>query len=303
MTTIKPARRWLQFSLRSLLLLTLAVALWLGYEVRQARKVERTIEAIRALGGDAECEPTGWSLLRLCRVPGFGQVIVRAELPGSVVEEGIDLLRDLGDECDIEIVYDGTFDPTPSWHRATEALGKSIRAGGRVPDFASPDEEAWKKSDRARMLGRVRERMIRAYPQTTEFWDEPDYWSWLFDFERLRYQPWFLPDGQMAELVIREHRYAVPGRQACFAALIVEDQCVSVRGFATDARHTHQQVVLVDLDGDGSLEIGFDGGGGIWGTDDRVRQLPGDSRDWLGIYKIEPNGFKSLLPNEKPDLP
>ena len=69
MSRSKSKRRWLQFSLRSVLLLTLAVALWLGYEVHQARQVEQTIAGITALDGNAECELTGWSLLRLCRVP------------------------------------------------------------------------------------------------------------------------------------------------------------------------------------------------------------------------------------------
>jgi hypothetical protein len=93
MSNTKSQSRWWQFSLRSVLLVTLAVAIWLGYEVRQSRQVERTIAALRELGGEAECEATGWSLLRLCRVPGYGQRIVRATVPGTAADEAIRVLR------------------------------------------------------------------------------------------------------------------------------------------------------------------------------------------------------------------
>jgi hypothetical protein len=111
----KPNRRWLQFSLRSVLILTLAVALWLGHEVRQARHVEQTVAALRELGGNAECELTGWSLLRLCRVSGYGLRIVRAEMSGSAAEQAIELLRGSPGLRELQVKYDGTYDPAPSW--------------------------------------------------------------------------------------------------------------------------------------------------------------------------------------------
>src|SRR2546423_9164085 len=110
MSRSKSKRRWLQFSLRGVLLLTLAVALWLGYEVHQARQVDRTIAGLAALGGNAECELTGWSLLRLCRVAGYGRRIVRAEMPGSAVQEAIELLRGSSGLREVQVTYDGTYD-------------------------------------------------------------------------------------------------------------------------------------------------------------------------------------------------
>src|SRR5258705_1303056 len=71
MTRAPPKHRWLQFSLRSVLLLTLAVALWLGYEVREARQVERTITALCALGGTVVTELTCPDPLRLFGAPGY----------------------------------------------------------------------------------------------------------------------------------------------------------------------------------------------------------------------------------------
>src|SRR5262245_19176687 len=118
----KPKRRWLQFSLRSVLMLTLGVAMWLGYEVHQARQVERTLAGLRALGGDAEHEPTRWSLLGLCRLPGYGCSIVRASIPGSAADKAIDLLRGSPELREVQVTYDGTYDPAPSWNTLLGSL-------------------------------------------------------------------------------------------------------------------------------------------------------------------------------------
>src|SRR5262245_44207619 len=65
-------RRFLRFSLRSLMLVTLAIAAWLGYEVHQARTIERQAAAIRALCGEVEFEPSPWSLLRFVEPQTYG---------------------------------------------------------------------------------------------------------------------------------------------------------------------------------------------------------------------------------------
>jgi len=44
-------RRWFQFSLRTLLLVITAFAVWLGWRVKLAREQEAAVEAIQALGG------------------------------------------------------------------------------------------------------------------------------------------------------------------------------------------------------------------------------------------------------------
>jgi hypothetical protein len=66
-TAPKPRRRWLQFSLRTLLVLTLVVSLplgWLGAKVKQAREQRKAVEAIERLGGWAGCEPRSSGALR-----------------------------------------------------------------------------------------------------------------------------------------------------------------------------------------------------------------------------------------------
>src|SRR5262249_8906147 len=83
MTLGGPKRRWLQFSLRSLLLLTLAVALWLGYEAQDAHRVERTTAAVRFWGGEVEWAPGGWSLLKFVAGGAYGQRIDKVEIPGE----------------------------------------------------------------------------------------------------------------------------------------------------------------------------------------------------------------------------
>jgi hypothetical protein len=317
----KHERRWLQFSLRSVLLLTLAVAVWLGYEVRQARHVERTLAALRALGGDAECEPTGWSLLRLCRVPGYGQRIVRAEIPGAAVDEATGLLRDSPGLREVQVTYDGTYDPTASWKCIRAALSHVVVVPHAAEDAEPYDDlmfdenlgltEAgflqWKASSFARRLTRVRAKLVEAHPHAIACIEFclPD--SYLGIFKRTQYRPLLLPDGGLAELFICEDGSGpFEGRHFndCFVALIVEDKCVHVRGFysrLTTDLTPRQHVVLEDLDHDGSLEVGFDGG--AWGSDKRRRKLSGDARNWLGVYKIERDGFKSLLPEDNSDFP
>ena len=51
MTDSTPRRRWYQYSLRSLFLVTLALALWLGWICHKANQQKKAVEAIRGLGG------------------------------------------------------------------------------------------------------------------------------------------------------------------------------------------------------------------------------------------------------------
>ena len=118
---LKPSRRWLQFSLRTMLFLTLAVAVWLGWFVDRAQRQKRAVEAIEAapmgrviyrhqlrsnlgpndsiLYGTNRTGPTGWpGPVWLCKLFGdeyFVEVVgVNAPLgePHVVLK---DLLQDL----------------------------------------------------------------------------------------------------------------------------------------------------------------------------------------------------------------
>ena len=58
-TTLKSRRRWLQFSLRTLLVLVLLISVplgWLGMKMREAREQQAAAEAIRSFGGWVEYE-------------------------------------------------------------------------------------------------------------------------------------------------------------------------------------------------------------------------------------------------------
>jgi hypothetical protein len=300
-------RRWWQFSLRSVLFLTLIVALWLGYEVRQARHTEQTIAALRALGGDAECEPTGWSLLGLCRVPGYGQRIVRVAIPGAAAEETAELLCDLRSLREVEVTYDGTFDPAPSWRR----LNETLRPAKVIALTAEPkpgewleDESKWKTSPWARRLARVQSKVALAFKGS----DLPSTVAARFDhpFDAPTYQVFLLSDGTLAEVVVSsEEIRGIPPTQQCFAILLVDDRCVSVKGFVTSTRQAEQRALLEDIDGDGIAELGFACFRGWRGivNDKRTRRLPGNSQNWLGVYKIERDGFKSLLPEDCSEFP
>ena len=56
-TTPTPRRRWLQFSLRAMLVLMLVVSVplgWFAFKLRQARQQRQVIEAIKKLGGGVD---------------------------------------------------------------------------------------------------------------------------------------------------------------------------------------------------------------------------------------------------------
>src|SRR5436309_1863897 len=89
----KRIRRFLRFSLRSLMLLTLAVGAWLGYEVHQARTARRQAEAIRALGGEVEFEVSPWSLLRFVEPQTYGRRILSAKVSGEHVVDAVPVLQ------------------------------------------------------------------------------------------------------------------------------------------------------------------------------------------------------------------
>ena len=48
-----PNRSWLQFSLRSCLLLTTAVCIWLGWHARESNRRREAVDAIANMGGEA----------------------------------------------------------------------------------------------------------------------------------------------------------------------------------------------------------------------------------------------------------
>jgi len=292
-------------------MLTLAVGLWLGYEVRQARQIERTLAALRELGGNGECEPAGVSLLRLLRMPGYGQCIVSAEIPGVAVEGALELLRDLRALREVHVTYDGTYDPTPSWRLVTSVFPDSIIHPKTIQDEPEwldaewLDEAKWKSSVHMRRLARVRARVVDVHPRYSRLREL------LLDSQhsllgrRARYQVVLLPKRILAEVWIDEDVVLVtPGAQGSFAVLLIEGNCAGVRGFTTGTRGPLQKVVLEDLDGDGVPEVGFQyGAAGSRFIDGGVRNLPGDQRNWLGVYKIERDGFKSLLPGDRSDFP
>jgi hypothetical protein len=66
-TTPKHRSRWLQFRLRTLLVLMLAFACgfgWLAFKIKRAREQREAVEAIEELGGIVDCEPASGGMIR-----------------------------------------------------------------------------------------------------------------------------------------------------------------------------------------------------------------------------------------------
>ncbi len=51
-TTPRPRLRWFQYSLRTLLLIMTAFAVWIGFKTDSARRQKRAVEAVRGMGGE-----------------------------------------------------------------------------------------------------------------------------------------------------------------------------------------------------------------------------------------------------------
>lgn len=135
LTRLKPSRRWLQFSLRTMLLLTLAVAVLVGRFIDRARRQKQAAEEIVAEGGMIvyrhEVLPTSGSqvwLLRdasavdrdalpapawLCRLLGeeFFLRVVAAKLNDKTSKHAASQLRDLPhlEELDVCGVYGSNY--------------------------------------------------------------------------------------------------------------------------------------------------------------------------------------------------
>ncbi|HVX16288.1 MAG TPA: hypothetical protein VHC22_34195 [Pirellulales bacterium] len=91
-------RRFLQFGLRTLLVVTTAVAIWLGFYVERARRQQAAVRAIRAAGGwvhyDFQEQPPG---------SGTFDIQARPGLPAWLVDRiGEDFLFTV---VDVNLVY------------------------------------------------------------------------------------------------------------------------------------------------------------------------------------------------------
>jgi hypothetical protein len=293
-------RRFLRFSLRSLLLLTLVVAVWLAYEVHAARTVERQAEAIRALGGEVEFEPSPWSLLRFVEPQTYGRRIWAAQVPAVRPEEAVPLLRACPRLREVRVAFDGSTDLLGGWnlfHR--EFAGKRIVVVGTPVEYIEPphwfgQDPRWNASRMKKRYQRFADKMRQSASCTEETLAEIDRCiegdplAGAFPDE---YSTCRLADGSVAEVLVTSNfKRAVPCRR--MAVLLVNDafvDAVTFGGICGD-------VSFSDLDGDGDRELTL-GKNESRQTDGQ--QLPCDSRPWLAVYSIERSGLRSLLPDDR----
>ncbi len=299
-------RRFLRFSLRSLLLVTLVVAAWLGYEVQQARTVERQAEAIRALGGEVEFEPSPWSLLRFVEPQTYGRTIVVAEIAGERTDDTIPILKTLSALRELRIEYDGTFDLQPSWR----ALNRELTATRVVPiNYPSrsrrePDLEKFA----AERDSRDRRRYERFAEKSRQNKRLPGSLRTFIDAHlrspaspelgtpEIGYAIVPLCDGSIAEVeVVSGFRCKLDKDDTLRGAiLLVDDTCVDGKAFHDNS----VDFSLRDIDADGSPDLAME----YIQSASRARYPPqrlrGDPRLWLGLYAIESTGFRSLLDDD-----
>jgi hypothetical protein len=104
-----------------------------------------------------------------------------------------------------------------------------------------------------------------------------------------------MPDGSLAEVLVVSARQRISRAMGYALILLVNDRCV-------DARHltfmyTAAVVSVQDINGDGCPDLAVEPSPANKRSANRFLQtLPGDPRQWLGLYAIEPGGFRNLLP-------
>ncbi len=318
----KPPRRRLQFRLRSLLLLTLAMALWLGYEVWQARSVQRVSATIQALGGQVQYECVGWSLLRFAEPQKYGLRIVQVHIPAGEVDGATQLLSGLRALREVVVLFDGTCDPNALVARLRPALPRV-----QISAKAAPIETfANVASDHADRLQRLKARLLTklrtspalrgtGFPKDWRRWES---W-WIQDDDavlellqepvltptvlRSEYQVLRMPDGSVGELfALNSESFTLLGSNRAIAILFRHDQAMAWVRIEMNRRFGDYALVVDDIDHDGFTDVGFECDASASDGDGMAAiQFPGDARYWLALYRIDGDQFRSLLPSRQAD--
>ena len=310
---VKPRgiRRFLRFTLRSLLLLTLVVAVWLGYEARQARRTEGHRRSIESLGGSVETEPEGLSLLRFLVAGDFGQEVVAAKIPGPSVGKAIGTLAAIPYLRRVRVLYDGTCDIHPDWERLNVAFPtKIVEAVGDV-DYHGGLYGSDPSDAQLAMLNRFSTKMEQGPAKVQQLLQDlkrvstpPDRWHKLC--RTISYRSRQLGDGTVAELLSGSMQglsilgFNSSGSDSSFAILLVGDRAIDGASVDFQMAQGSQEVQLLAVSGNDAVAVGFEyhSPGAAWIVDKRARQFASDPRQWFGLYRIEADGFKSLLPEE-----
>ncbi len=134
-----------------------------------------------------------------------------------------------------------------------------------------------------------------------EYWHKHQIWGIL---NAPVQKPVKTKDGKAAEIVfLTAPAMSVPGTDFSMAFLLVEKRVVDWVSCWTHNRTANQELLLEDVDGDGSSDVAFRANDGWWGLlDKRKHSRPGDKRKWLYAYAITAKGFQSFFPNTERNL-
>jgi hypothetical protein len=305
MAKVQGIRRFARFSLRSLMLLTLAVAVWLGYEARWAGPTQEQVDAMISSGGEVQWETSPWSLLRFLDSETYGRRIVTAQVPAEGLPTAAAILRSRAGLRELRVVCDGSVDVQPPWPELAASLrgaaliptATTIDHLGREPedqDFARwPACKSRRRYQRFYAAVSQNENLPHAVPSFVKVFTADEPWVWS---RPDAYAVFPLDNGSLAEVLVIQDQNLKGEAALRLAVLLVDNRCADAMFFGK----LNAEASIQDVDGDGRPDLAFEYAGPWADRPEGLPSLGSDPRLWLGLFAIEEDGFRSLLPQTSP---
>ncbi len=104
-------------------------------------------------------------------------------------------------------------------------------------------------------------------------------------------------------VLLQSPSMSLPGTDFSMAILLVDKRVTDWASCWAYNRTASQELMLEDVDEDGTPDLSFRASAGWWGLQDkRKKARPGEKRAWIDAYAIGSKGLKSLFPRNEPEF-